>query len=202
MISVGLMGDGAKLIVKRGEKQAVNFSAATEASAGIRRNVASVSGKKASRPSTSLRVIILPMIQPRRAVLLIQRRLAKRLQFGIFTRRQWTADCGLWTPAMPGKNPFRVGINHKAAAPSRIKQHAVRRLRPDAVDRQQPLAHGGSFACEKSPQIAAEFLNQHAEKRPQAPRLDVEISGGPDQLRQFPIPAAQTIFWVPARPPP
>ena len=86
---------------------------------------------------------------------------------------------------MPLKNPFRIGVNHEAVMSARVKQQAVRRLRPDTVDRQQPLAYNGSFTGKQPAQIAAEPLNEHTQKRAQPPRLDVEITGRTDQFRQF-----------------
>jgi len=86
---------------------------------------------------------------------------------------------------MSRKNPFRVGVNHEAAVPTGVKQHAVRRLRPDAIDGQQPLANDTSFAGKKLSQITAEFPDQRMQKCTQPPRLNVEISGGPYQFRQL-----------------
>jgi hypothetical protein len=47
---------------------------------------------------------------------------------------------------VPVEYSYGVGINDEASMPARIEEHAVRRLRPYAGDREQAFSHGGSLA--------------------------------------------------------
>jgi len=86
---------------------------------------------------------------------------------------------------MPLKNPFRVSIDHETGMSARVQQQAVCRFRPDAMDGQQSLANHRSFSSKKLFQITIERLYEHAQEGTQPARLDIEITGRPDQFRQF-----------------
>src|ERR1043166_420195 len=115
---------------------------------------------------------ILPIIEPLLGRFMIQRAFAERLERFVMA----VALSSLGHPAVPLENALRISVNHEAVMASRIEQHAVSRLGSDAVDVQQALAHERRLARKETAQIRIKFLDQHAQKRSQAPRLHIEVA--------------------------
>src|SRR5437762_9464773 len=100
---------------------------------------------------------ILPIIEPLIHRFMVQCAFAKRLERFVMA----VALSSFWHPAVPLENSLRIGVNHEAVMPSGIEEHAVSRLRSDAMYLQQPVAHERRVTCKKTAQIGIKRSEEH-----------------------------------------
>ena len=108
--------------------------------------------------------------------------------------------CTLSLDAVPGKSwqGTVVSLTSVASRKSFASQHKVFKavIRPNAVDGQQPVAHGPRLAGKQATQVTIEFPHQHPQKGAQPPRLHVEITRRPDHFGEFRFRQRKELFCI------
>lgn len=85
---------------------------------------------------------------------------------------------------MAFENSPGVRVNDKTVMSAGVKQDAVGGLTSNAVNCEQPLPNPGRVAGQHSIETPVKVLDQHFQEIPDAPRLDVEVAGRADELRE------------------
>ena len=86
---------------------------------------------------------------------------------------------------MPAQNASRVGVHDEARTAGRVDQDGVRRLRADAVDRQEPTPHGFQVARKHLVKPTGVVGPEPADEGLEPPSLHAIGSGRTDQLGQI-----------------